>query len=239
MLYLGQKYARKYIRPLNPDMSNEVARLGIFAQGLRQPTPDFMTKSKKNPKVDAFLRDAKKWPKEIAKLRTILLGCPLTEELKWGKPCYTFQEANVVVILPLKEYCTLLFCKGALLKDAHGLLTRPSENTQAARQLRLTSLQEIVEKETVLKAYIQQAIAAEKAGLEVTYKKITEYALPDELQKKFDELPALKTAFTALTPGRQRAYLLYFSAAKQAKTREARIEKCRPQILQGKGLIDR
>jgi uncharacterized protein YdeI (YjbR/CyaY-like superfamily) len=192
-----------------------------------------------NPKVDVYLSNAKKWRKEMEKLRRILLGCQLTEELKWGKPCYTFQTSNVVVILPLKEYVALLFCKGALLKDVHGILVKAGENTQAARHIRFTHLREIVEKETILKAYIQQAIEAEKAGLKVNYKKITEFKVPEELQKKLDEIPALKTAFKALTPGRQRGYLLYFSAAKQSKTRESRVEKCMPQILKGKGLNDR
>jgi len=197
-----------------------------------------MTKSGTNPKVDVYLRNAKKWQKEIGKLRTILLGCQLTEELKWGKPCYTFQENNVVIILPLKEYCVLLFCKGALLQDPQGILVRPTENTQAARQVRFTHLGEIVERAAILKSYIQQAIEVEKAGLEVTYKKITDYKVPEELQKKLDEVPALKTAFKALTPGRQRGYFLYFSAPKQSKTRELRIEKCIPQILKGRGLND-
>jgi uncharacterized protein YdeI (YjbR/CyaY-like superfamily) len=191
-----------------------------------------------NPKIDAYLSKAKKWRKEMEKLRRILLGCQLTEELKWGKPCYTFQTSNVVIILPLKEYCALLFCKGALLKDAHGILVKAGENTQAARQIRFTHLREIVERETILKTYIQQAIEVERAGLEVVYKKISEFKVPEELQRKLDEVPALKTAFTALTPGRQRGYLLYFSAAKQSKTRESRVEKCMPQILKGKGLND-
>jgi uncharacterized protein YdeI (YjbR/CyaY-like superfamily) len=192
-----------------------------------------------NPKIDAYLSKAKKWRKEMDKLRGIFLGCQLTEELKWGKPCYTFQESNVVVILPLKEYCALLFCKGALLKDTHGILIKAGENTQAARQIRLTHLREIVEKEPILKAYIQQAIEAEKAGLEVVYKKTADFQIPEEFQKKLNAVPTLKTAFAALTPGRQRGYLLYFSAAKQSKTRESRIEKCMPQILKRKGLNDR
>ncbi len=191
-----------------------------------------------NPKVDAYLSKAKKWRKEMEKLRGILLGCQLTEELKWGKPCYTFQTSNVVIILPLKDYCALLFCKGALLKDTHGILVKAGENTQAARQIRFTHFREIVERESILKGYIQQAIEVEKAGLEVTYKKITEFKVPEELQKKLDEIPALKTAFKALTPGRQRGYLLYFSSAKQATTRESRVQKCMPQILKGKGLND-
>ncbi len=197
-----------------------------------------MTKSRKNPKVDAYLSKAKKWRKEVEKLRSILLGCQLTEELKWGKPCYMFQAGNVVIILPLKEYCALLFCKGALLKDTHGILVKAGENTQAARQIRYTHLREIVGKESVLKVYIQQAIEVEKAGLEVVYKKTTDFKIPEEFQKKLDAVPALKTAFAALTPGRQRGYLLYFSAAKQSKTRESRIEKYMPQILKGKGLND-
>ena len=197
-----------------------------------------MTKSRMNPKVDGYLNKSKKWQKELAKLRRILLGCQLTEELKWGKPCYTFQTSNVVIILPLKEYCTLLFCKGALLKDVHGLLVKAGENTQAARQIRFTHLREIVERESILKGYIQQAIEVGKAGLKVNYKKITEFKVPEELQKKLDQIPALKTAFKALTPGRQRGYLLYFSAAKQSTTRESRVEKCMPQILKGKGLND-
>jgi uncharacterized protein YdeI (YjbR/CyaY-like superfamily) len=191
-----------------------------------------------NPKVDVYLSNAKKWRKESEKLRMIILDCQLTEELKWGKPCYTFQKNNIVIILPLKEYCTLLFCKGALLNDANGILIKPTENTQAARQIRLTNVREIVEMETILKAYIYEAIEVEKAGLKVNYKKTSEFIIPEELHKKLDEIPALKTAFDALTPGRQRAYILYFSAPKQSKTRESRVEKCMQQILNGKGLND-
>ena len=198
-----------------------------------------MTRSRMNPKVDVYLKNAKKWRKEIEKLRTLLLGCQLTEELKWGKPCYTFQASNIVIMLPLKETCTLLFCKGALLKDAEAILIKAGENTQAARHIRLNDAQEIVEMETVLKAYVHNAIEVEKAGLKVEYKKISESKVPEELQNKLDDIPALKTAFNALTPGRQRGYILYFSAPKQSKTREARVEKCRQQILQGKGLNDR
>jgi uncharacterized protein YdeI (YjbR/CyaY-like superfamily) len=197
-----------------------------------------MTKSRMNPKVDVYLSKAKKWQKEIETLRKILLGCQLTEELKWGKPCYTFQTSNVVIILPLKEYCALLFCKGALLKDVSGILIKPGENTQAARQMRFTNVREIVEREGTLKAYINEAIEAEKAGLEVEFKKITEFIVPEELQNKLDEIPALKTAFRALTPGRQRAYIIYISAAKQSKTRASRVEKCLEKILKGKGLND-
>jgi uncharacterized protein YdeI (YjbR/CyaY-like superfamily) len=194
---------------------------------------------KKNPQVDAYLRNAKKWQRELQKLRLILLGCQLTEEFKWGKPCYMFKEHNVVIILPLKEYCTLLLCKGVLLKDPHGILIKAGENTQAARQIRFTNLRQITEIENILKAYIHEAIEVEKAGLEVTYKKITDFAIPEELQKQLDASPALKTAFHALTPGRQRGYLIYFSAAKQSNTRESRVKKCLPQILKGKGLNDR
>ncbi len=192
-----------------------------------------------NPKVDVYLSNAKKWRKELEKLRMIILDCQLTEELKWGKPCYTFQKNNIVIILPLKEYCTLLFCKGALLNDANGILIKPTENTQAARQIRLTNVREIGEMETILKAYIYEAIEVEKAGLKVNYKKTSEFIIPEEFHKKLDEIPALKTAFDALTPGRQRAYILYFCAPKQSKTRESRVEKCMQQILNGKGLNDR
>jgi uncharacterized protein YdeI (YjbR/CyaY-like superfamily) len=191
-----------------------------------------------NPQVDVYFSNAKKWRTELEKLRMIILDCQLNEELKWGKPSYTFQKKNIVIILPLKEYCTLLFCKGALLNDANGILIKPTENTQAARQIRFTNVREIVEMETILKAYIYEAIEAEKAGLKVKFKEITEFKIPEELQNKLDEIPALKTAFAALTPGRQRAYILYFSAPKQSKTRESRVEKCMQQILNGKGLND-
>ena len=197
-----------------------------------------MTKSRTNPQVDAYLSKASKWQEELKSLRRIFLACPLTEEFKWGKPCYSFEASNVVVILPLKAYCALLFCKGALLKDAEGILVKAGENTQAARQMRFTNAREIAEKKTVLKAYISEAIEAEKAGLKMQYKKPSEFKLPKELLKALDESPALKTAFYALTPGRQRAYNIYFSGAKQSKTREARIEKCKQQILKGKGLND-
>lgn len=191
------------------------------------------------PKVDRFLAQAKTWRTEMEKLRKILLGCGLTEELKWDKPCYMFGKSNVVVVLPLKNYCALLFCKGALLKDAEDLLVKAGENTQAARQMRFTHLREINGQESILKDYLRQAIEVEKAGLDVVYKKIEEFAVPEELQKKLDQIPALKTAFAALTPGRQRGYLIHISAAKQAKTRESRVEKCMPQILKGRGLNDR
>jgi uncharacterized protein YdeI (YjbR/CyaY-like superfamily) len=193
--------------------------------------------SEMNPKVDVFIKNAEKWREETEKLRTISLRCGLTEELKWGKPCYTFQEGNVVIIQGFKGYFAVLFCKGALLKDPKGLLVKPGENTQAARQMRFANVREIAEKESILKAYIQEAIEAEKNGLEVKFKKTPE-PIPDELQSKLDENQALKSAFFALTPGRQRAYILFFSSAKQSKTRESRIEKHRRQILHGKGLND-
>jgi uncharacterized protein YdeI (YjbR/CyaY-like superfamily) len=189
-----------------------------------------------NPKVDGFLRKAKKWKEEFEKLRNIVLDCELTEEIKWMHPCYMFQDKNIVLIHGFKEYCALLFHKGALLKDTHGILIQQTENVQAARQIRFTNVREIVEMEPILKAYIYEAIEVEKAGLEVNFKKNTEFIIPEELQKKFDEVPALKTAFEALTPGRQRAYILYFSEPKQSKTRESRVEKCMQQILNGKGL---
>ena len=198
-----------------------------------------MTKNKMNPKVDVYISKAKKWQEEFEKLRMIILDCQLTEEFKWGKPCYTFQESNIVLIHGFKEYCALLFFKGALLNDANGILITQTENTQAARQIRFTNVREIVEMETILKAYIYEAIEVEKAGLKVDYKKTTEFNIPEEFQNKLDEIPTLKTAFDALTPGRQRAYILYFSAPKQSKTRESRIEKYMPQILNGKGLNDR
>jgi uncharacterized protein YdeI (YjbR/CyaY-like superfamily) len=191
-----------------------------------------------NPKVDGYLRKAKQWQAELEKLRMIILDCQLTEELKWGKPCYTFRKSNIVIIIPLKEYCALMFCKGALLNDANGILIKPGENTQAGRWIKFTNVREIVEMETILKAYIYEAIEVEKAGLEVNYKKTSEFISPEEFQNKLDEIPALKTAFDALTPGRQRAYILYFSAPKQSKTRESRVEKCMQQILNGKGLND-
>ncbi|QOS98745.1 YdeI/OmpD-associated family protein [Brevibacterium sp. JNUCC-42] len=197
-----------------------------------------MTNSRMNPKVDEFLSKAKKWKEESEKLRDIVLECELTEELKWMHPCYTFEKKNIVLIHGFKEYCALLFHKGALLQDAHGILIQQTENVQAARQIRFTNVQEIVEMEPILKAYIYEAIEVEKAGLEMNFKKSTEFIIPEELQNKFDEIPALKIAFEALTPGRQRAYILYFSKPKQSKTRESRVEKCMQQILNGKGLND-
>ena len=197
-----------------------------------------MTKSKANPQVDWYFSKAKSWKEESTKLRTIILDCGLTEELKWGKPCYTYQKSNIVLIHGFKDYCAVLFFKGALLKDAKAILVQQTENVQAARQLRFTNVREIVKLEPILKAYIKEAIKVEKAGLEVTYKKTSEFRVPEEFQNKLDKTPALKTAFAALTPGRQRGYILYFSAPKQSKTREARVEKCILQILKGKGLAD-
>jgi uncharacterized protein YdeI (YjbR/CyaY-like superfamily) len=191
-----------------------------------------------NPKVDSYFSKAQKWQKELEKLRTIILDCPLTEELKWGVPCYSFQESNIVLIHVFKEYCALLFIKGALLHDANGILIQQTKNVQAGRQIRFINVQEIVAMETILKAYIYEAIEVEKAGLKVNFKKTTEFIVPEEFQNKLDEIPDLKTAFDALTPGRQRAYILYFSASKQSKTRESRVEKCMQQILNGKGLGD-
>jgi uncharacterized protein YdeI (YjbR/CyaY-like superfamily) len=191
-----------------------------------------------NPKVDFFFSKADKWQEEFKKLRTIILDCPLTEELKWGVPCYTFQKSNIALIHGFKEYCAILFVKGALLHDDHGLLIQQTENVQAARQIRFTSVREIVEMEPILKAYILEAIEVEKAGLKVNYKKATEFTIPEEFINKLEGVPDLQDAFDALTPGRQRAYILFFSAPKQSKTRESRIEKYMPQILNGKGLND-
>ncbi len=191
-----------------------------------------------NPKVDFFFSKAKKWREEFEKLRMVILDCGLTEELRWGKPCYTFQGSNIVLIHGFKEYCALLFFKGVLLKDAKGILIQQTENVQAARQVRFTNVQEILKMQPVLKAYIKEAIEVEKAGLKVVLKKTAEFVIPEEFQNRLKKTPALKTAFEALTPGRQRGYILYFSAPKQSKTREARIKKCMKQILKGKGLDD-
>jgi uncharacterized protein YdeI (YjbR/CyaY-like superfamily) len=198
----------------------------------------FMTSSSMNPKVDEFIRNATKWKAEFEALRNIVLDCGLTEDFKWMHPCYTYENKNVVLIHGFKEYCALLFHKGALLQDPHGILIRQTEHVQAARQIRFTNVQEIIEMEPILKAYIHEAIEVEKAGLKVDGSKKAELTIPEELQKKFAEMPALKTAFEALTPGRQRAYILYFSKPKQSKTRESRIEKYVPHILNGKGLHD-
>ena len=191
-----------------------------------------------NPKVDTYIGKAEKWQKEMKKLRMVLLDCGLTEELKWGKPCYVFEKSNIVVIQAFKEYCAILFFKGFLLNDPNGVLVKTGENTRVGRQIRFNNVREIVEIEPVMKAYIYEAIEVEKAGLKVPLKKAPEPVLPVELKNKLDKSPALKTAFKALTPGRQRAYIFYFSAPKQAKTREARVEKYVKQILKGKGLND-
>ncbi len=191
-----------------------------------------------NPNIDALLANAKSWQGEFEKLREIALDCELTEELKWGQPCYTLGKANVVLIHGFKEYCAFLFFKGALLKDPKGILVQQTENVQAARQVRFTSAQQIEKMKSTLKTYIREAIEIEKAGLSVQFKKTEEFSVPEEFQRKLDESPDLKEAFAALTPGRQRAYLLHFSSARQSKTRESRIEKCIPQILDGLGLND-
>jgi uncharacterized protein YdeI (YjbR/CyaY-like superfamily) len=192
----------------------------------------------KNPKVDAYLVKSKKWRKEFGKLRTILLDSGLTEELKWGKPCYMFEKNNIAILQGFKDTCALMFFKGALLKDTKRILEKPGENSQAARRIPFTSVEQVAKLETALKAYTKEAIKAEKTGLEVKLKNITEHEIPEEFQKKLKQNAALKTAFRALTPGRQRAYLMYFSSAKQSKTRESRIEKCMPKIIKGKGLND-
>lgn len=191
-----------------------------------------------NPKVDFFFDKPSKWQHEYRKLRSIALDCGITEELKWGVPCYTYNKSNVVLIHGFKDYCALLFHKGALLKDTEDILIQQTENVQAARQLRFTNLDEVLELEPVIKAYIHEAIEVEKAGLKVELKKTKEFDMPEEFRTVLEEDPELKDAFEALTPGRQRAYLLHFSGAKQAKTRMSRIEKCIPQIFNGKGLND-
>jgi len=197
-----------------------------------------MAKNIMNPKVDFYFTKNVKWEKELEQLRVIVLDCGLTEELKWGCPCYSVDKSNIVLIHGFKEYCALLFFKGALLNDANGILIQQTENVQSARQVRFTSVLQIAKMKTILKAYIYEAIEVEKAGLKVQFKKATEFTIPDEFQKKLNKNAALKKAFYALTPGRQRAYLLHFSAPKQSKTRESRIEKYMQPILNGKGLND-
>ena len=191
-----------------------------------------------NPKVDFYFSKEKKWQEEIERLRVIVLSSGLTEELKWGCPCYTYQNSNIVLIHVFKDYCALLFFKGTLLNDPNGILVQQTKNVQSARQIRFTNALQIVEQEAALKSYIHQAIEVEKAGLKVDFKEHTELVFPAEFQQKLDHIHALKTAFEALTPGRQRGYHLYFTSAKQSKTREARVEKCMPLILNGKGLDD-
>ena len=191
-----------------------------------------------NPKVDFFFSKAKKWQEEFEKLRTIVLDSGLTEELKWGVPCYTFQKSNIVLMHGFKEYCALLFFKGALLKDAKSILIQQTKNVQSARQIRFTNVREIVKMEPILKAYIHEAIEVEKSGLKVNFKKTSEFIIPKEFQNKLDKIPALREAFYALTPGRQRAYIFYFSQPKLSRTRETRVEKCMDLILDGIGLND-
>ena len=191
-----------------------------------------------SPKVDFYFSKAKNWHEELGQLRMIVLDCGLTEELKWGVPCYTFQNRNIALIHVFKEYCALLFFKGALLNDTNGILIQQTENVQAARQIRFSNVRKIVKMKPILSAYIYEAIEVEKAGLKVDLKKTKEFIIPEEFKKKLDKIPALKTAFEALTPGRQRGYILYFSAPKQSKTRESRVEKYMQQILNGNGLND-
>jgi uncharacterized protein YdeI (YjbR/CyaY-like superfamily) len=191
-----------------------------------------------NPKVDAFLRARKTWRKEFTKLRAIILACGLDEEMKWGWPCYSLGDKNVILMHGFKEYCAVLFPKGALLKDPEGVLIQQTKNVQAARQIRFTSLADVVKQEKTLKAYVREAIAVEKAGLRVPMKRTKDFEMPEELETKLDASAALRKAFEELTPGRQRGYLLYFAQAKQAKTREARVAKYIPKILEGLGLLD-
>jgi len=191
-----------------------------------------------NPKVDWFFNKATKWQEAYSELRMLVLDCGLTEELKWGCPCYTIQKSNIVLIHGFKDYCALLFMQGALMKDAKNILVQQTKNVQSARQIRFANIQEILKSKSTINAYIKEAIAIDKAGLKVELKKTTEYKIPEEFQNVLDDIPELKTAFQALTPGRQRGYLLYFSAPKQVRTREARIEKHLQQILDGKGLDD-
>jgi uncharacterized protein YdeI (YjbR/CyaY-like superfamily) len=191
----------------------------------------------KNPRVDAFFTRAKAWRKEMEALRAIALGCGLTEEMKWGQPCYTLQGKNIAIIGEFKEYCAFMFFKGALLKDPKGVLVQPG-TVQAARQIRLTSLQAVAKMKATIRAYVREAVAVEQSGQKVKLRETSDFKMPREFRDRLEHLPALKDAFEALTPGRQRAYLFYFSTAKQSKTREARIEKCLPQMMQGLGLND-
>ena len=191
-----------------------------------------------NAKVDFYFTKEKKWEQEIKKLRTIVLNCGLIEELKWGCPCYMYHKSNIVLIHVFKDYCALLFFKGALLSNADGILIQQTENVQAARQIRFTDIKQVIEQESAIKACIYEAIEVDKAGLQFEFKKTSDFTVAEEFQNKLDEMPQLKIAFEALTPGRQKAYMLHFSAPKQSKTRESRVEKCIPQILIGKGLND-
>jgi uncharacterized protein YdeI (YjbR/CyaY-like superfamily) len=205
-----------------------------------------------NPKVDLYFLEGcgrcplggtpecnvHKWPKEMQRLRSIAIDCGLVEEVKWGVPCYTFEKSNVAIVAAFKEYCSISFFKGALLEDPKQALVKPGENSQAARLVKFTTLKQVVALEPVLKELIKQAIEVERKGLKVDFKAKTELEIPDELQTKFDQLPALKSAFHSLTPGRQRGYILHFTSAKQSKTRESRIEKCIPAILEGRGFHD-
>ena len=200
--------------------------------------PTKHTNNKPNPKVDFFFNKATKWKEEFERLRTIILDCQLTEELKWGVPCYTVDKKNVVLMHGFKEYCAILFVKGALLKDKKGNLIQQTENVQSARQIRFTNIREIVKMESTIKAYVKEAIEVEQAGLKVELKKTSDYKIPVEFQTRLDENPALKEAFHALTPGRQRAYIYYFSQPKLSKTREARVEKYIDVIMDGMGLND-
>ncbi|MGA2651259.1 MAG: DUF1801 domain-containing protein [Terracidiphilus sp.] len=197
-----------------------------------------MATNRANPKVDAFIADAKKWQHELVKLREILLDSELTEEFKWSQPCYTLQGKNVIVISGMKETCAFAFFKGVLLKDAYGVLTAPGKHSQSTRWIKFTSVREIAEMKAVLKAYIREAIEVEKSGVKLKLKKTSDLNVPEELQVMLDEFPNFKAAFDSLTPGRQRAYIYHFSAPKQAKTREARVQKLMPHILEGKGLLD-
>ena len=197
-----------------------------------------MAKGQTNPKVDAFMDRTTEWHDEIAALRQVILDCDLTEDFKWGWPCYSVDRKNVVLIHGFKDYCALLLFKGALMKDPEGILVQQTENVQAARQIRFSDLREIRRMDNILKQYIHQAVEIERAGLKVDFKKTAAFSVPEEFQARLDATPKLKAAFEALTPGRQRGYLLHFSSAKQPKTREARIEKCIPRIFEGKGLDD-
>ncbi|WP_145332561.1 YdeI family protein [Paenibacillus xylanexedens] len=197
-----------------------------------------MTTHNTNPKVDAYLSKIKTWKEESLKLREIILDCDLTEDYKWMHPCYTVNGKNVVLIHGFKEYCAIMFLKGSLLKDPHGILIQQTNNVQGGRQIRFTNLEQIIKQEEILKAYIREAIEVEQAGLKIEKKEVEQFAVPEELQQQFDANPAFQAAFEALTPGRQRAYLYHFSQPKQSKTKTSRIEKCMQPIMEGKGLND-